>query len=170
MNSGGTYFQTFMRVLNDFSTSVEKAFVEIDPKWRDYEGLVICGTHTPHDVEEMINEIKVAREGGLSTLLICAGHQMGAIEYARNVLGIRDATSEEFGEGTFVVKKRPELKVGLHEGESWWSNYDVVIEWEIPEHFISVAFHPEYQSSRSKPHPLLVEFLQRCRNASGQKV
>ena len=35
------------------------------------------------------------------------------IEYARNVLGIKDATSEEFGQGTFIVKKLPQLKVGI---------------------------------------------------------
>ena len=45
-------------------------------------------------------------------------------------MGIKNATSEEFGQGVFVVKKRPELKVGLHDGESWWSNYEVIEEVE----------------------------------------
>ena len=151
-----------MEILNDFSTSVKKAFDEIDPNWKDYDGLVICGTHSPHDTEALIEKIFVARETGRQTLLICFGHQLGAIQWARQN-GIKDATSEEFGKGTFVVKKRPELKVGLHEGESWWSNYDVAIDWEIPKNFISVPYHPEYQSSEGKPHPILVEFLNRCR-------
>ena len=147
-----------MEILNDFTTSIIKAFDEIDEHWRDYKGLVVAGTHSFHDTEMMIQKIKEAKEKGLPTLLICAGHQLGAIEWAR-ANGIQDATSEEFGKGTFVVKKRNKLKVGLHEGESWWSNYEVVIDWNIPDNFISVPFHPEYQSSKEKPHPLLVKFL-----------
>lgn len=152
-----------MIVLNDFNTSVHRALGEIDPKYLDYPGLVVCGTHSPHDTEEMIDAIKDAREDGTPALLICFGYQLGAIEYARNVLGIKDATSEEFGQGTWVVKKRPRMKVGLHEGESWWSNYDVDIDWEIPKHFVAVGFHPEYQSSKEKPHPLLVQFIELCK-------
>lgn len=152
-----------MQILNDFSTSVRKALEEIEPDYESLRGLVVCGTHNQENVEQIINVIKTARENGTPTLLICAGHQLGAIEYARNVLGIKDATSEEFGTGTFVVKRRPELKVGLHDGETWWSNFDVVIDWEIPNHFISVPFHPEYQSSKEKPHPLLVKFIEHAK-------
>lgn len=131
-----------------------------------YKGLVICGTHNQKNVEFLIDKIREAREDRIPSLLICAGHQLGAIEYARNVLGIKDAISEEFGEGTFVVKKRPELKVGLHEGESWWSNYDVVIDYKIPDHFISVPYHPEYNSRIDKPHPVLIKFLNLCKQVS----
>ena len=153
-----------MVILNDFSTTVRRALEEIDPNYESYDGLVVCGTHNFHDVEMMIGEIKRARENGTPALLICAGHQLGAIECARNVFHIEDATSEEFGKGTFVVKKRPELKVGLHEGESWWSNYAVSIDWIIPEHFISVPYHPEYQSSKDRPHKLLVKFIEYAKN------
>jgi len=149
--------------LNDFTVSVRKSLEEIDPSYQSYNGLVVCGTHAPHDTEMMIDKIQEARKNGTPTLLICFGNQLGAIQWARDNR-IPDATSEEFGEGTFVVKKRPELKVGLHEGESWWSNYEVVIDWEIPKNFISVPFHPEYQSSKDKPHPILKEFLETCKN------
>lgn len=153
-----------MQILNHFNTTVEKALTEIDPKWREYKGLIICGTHTPEGWEAMIDEIQNARENNIPFLGICFGHQLCAIEYARNVLGIKDATSEEFGEGTFVVKKRAEgLKVGLHDGETYWNNYEVVIDFEKPSHFITCQFHPEYQSSVEKPHPLLVKFLNICR-------
>lgn len=152
-----------MQILNDFNTSVRKALEEIDPKYEYYEGLVVCGTHNQQNTEEIIDIIRMAREEKIPTLLICAGHQLGAIEYARNVLGIEDATSEEFGEGTFVVTKRPELKVGWHDGESWWSNYDVCIDYKTPEYFISVPYHPEYQSSKDNPHPDLVKFIQLCK-------
>lgn len=151
-----------MQILNTFNTTVEKALGEIDPRWRDYDGLIICGTHTPTNVEEMIIMVREAREMGLPFLGICAGYQLAAIEYARNVLGIKDATSEEWAtEGTMVVKKRLALKVGMHDGETWWSNFEVDPNFEIqfPINFFAVPFHPEYQSAKGDPHPLLLSFL-----------
>lgn len=170
-----------MKVLNDFTTSVYKALDEIDPNFFQLDGLIICGTHSPHDVETLINEIKKARENGTPFLGICFGHQLAAIEYARNVLGIKDATSEEFSkEGTFVVYKLPQLKVGLHDtfglyslymgrpigAQTYWNNYEVLPNfesmWKKADNFITCQFHPEYQSSKDNPHPLLVKFLELC--------
>lgn len=148
-----------MLVLNDYTTSVEKALSEIDPKWRSYPGMIICGTHTPHDTEKYIELIQEARNTGCPYLGICFGHQLAAIEYARNFLGIKDATSEEFGQGTFVVRKRKQIKVGLHEGESYWNNYEVVIDWQKPDWFFTTQAHPEYESMIGKPHPLLKAFI-----------
>ena len=153
-----------MLILNDVTTSLRKALEEIDPKYETYKGLVIAGTHNQQNIEEYLEKIRYARENGTPTLLICAGHQLGAIEYARNVLGIKDATSEEFGKGTFVIKKRQTPKIGLHDGESWWSYYDVAIDYKPSEHFISVPFHPEYSSSIDKKHPLLVNFIKKCKS------
>lgn len=159
-----------MEILGDFNTTVEKAFYEINPQWYSYLGLVVCGTHAPHNVEKQLEAIKRAREIDVPFLGICFGHQLAAIEYARNVLGIKNATSEELDkEGDFIVRKRPEgLKVGLHEGETWWNNYEVVPEfesiWKKPENFITVQYHPEYQSSRDKPHPILLKFIELCKN------
>lgn len=157
-----------MEIVNDFSTSVRKALSEIDPQWETYPGLVVCGTHTPHDVEGMIRKIQIAREQGIPFLGICFGHQLAAIEYARNVLGIKDATSEELGEGTFIVKKRAEgLKVGLHEGETYWNNFQVDTEfykkWPRNPKMITCQYHPEYESSLHRPHQLLVDFIELCK-------
>lgn len=154
-----------MKIFSDFQTSVRKAFDEIDPNWESYNGIVICGTHTPRaeEVDRLLGEIKNARDTKTPFLGICFGHQLCAIEYARNILGIKDATSEELGEGTHVVKKSGSLKVGLHEGESYWNNYEVVIDVKKPDFFLSTQSHPEYQSSIDRPHPLLVQFLELCR-------
>lgn len=153
-----------MQILNDFSTSVRKALEEIDPKYMDYPGVVICGTHTPHDTEELIKVIRLCRLTKTPFLGICFGHQLAAIEWAR-ANGTPDATSEEFGKGTFVVKKDQNLKVGLHDGESYWHNYEVSIDWGKPDWFFTSQFHPEYQSRKSKPHPLLVAFLNHAKLA-----
>lgn len=150
-----------MQILNTFNTTVEKALSEIDPTWRNYQGLIICGTHTPTNIDQMLIMIREARETNLPFLGICAGHQLAWIEYCRNVLNIKDATSEEYDiEGTFVVKKRKELKVGLHDGETWWSNYECTDDhWPKHENFITVPYHPEYGSTLGAPHPILVDFL-----------
>lgn len=156
-----------MELLSDFQTSVRKAFDEIDPNWESYPGIVVCGTHQPGEVEFLLERIQEARETGTPYLGICYGHQLAAIEYARNVLKIKDATSEEFGIGTFVVKKLPGLNVGLKDGESYWNNYEVDLPlWEKPEHFITTQSHPEYQSSIDKPHPLLVKFINLCKRSA----
>ncbi len=168
-----------MLILNDFSTTVKKALHEIDPYYEQYPGLVICGTHTPNNIEYMIKEIKEARENGTPFLGICFGHQLAWIEYNRHVLGIKNATSEEFLQvdethsrrkenQVFVVRKRGQLKVGLHDGETYWNNYECTIDeknpfWEKAENFITTQSHPEYQSSKNKPHPLLVKFMELCK-------
>ena len=131
----------------DFDTSVKKALSEISPDYARYDALVVCGTHAPRDWEEAIEKINEAWDTGRPFLGICFGHQLAAIAYARRI-GIKDATSEEFGvPGTFVVQKLPELNVGLKDGESWWNNYEVVIDTNFPESFCTAQFHPEYESS-----------------------
>jgi CTP synthase len=51
--------------------------------------------------------IGYARENNLPFLGICFGMQMAVVEFARNVLGLKDATSSEFG------KKSANILVGL---------------------------------------------------------
>lgn len=159
-----------MQVLNDFDTSVSRALDEIQKGWRNLPGLIICGTHTPHDTDYMLDRIEEVRASGLPFLGICFGHQLAAIEYARDVLGIADATSEEIGPGTWVVKKRPEKRVGVYEGESWWSYFEVVIDWQKPKNFFTSPYHPEYQSWKKQKHPDLVAFIKYARKYAKHAV
>lgn len=166
-----------MRIYGHFTTSVKKALYEIDPKYLEYRGVVICGSHSPKDanIADLLSTIQYAREHGTPILGICFGYQLMAIEYARNVLGQEYATSEEFTkEGDHVVTKLPELRVGLIDGESYWHRYEVnpgLIhimlgdENVATDRYMGVQYHPEYQSSIDKPHPILVNFLDICRNS-----
>lgn len=154
-----------MVLLGDFKTSVKKALDEIDSKWESYNGLIICGSHNPKDPERIIGFIKRYRQSELPILGICYGYQLIYIEFARNVMGFKDATSEEWGEnGTFIVRKLKKLNVGVKDGESYWNNY--VVEpgflYKLPKNIIALPYHPEYQSSKEKPHPDLVKFLDLC--------
>ena len=174
-----------MEILNDFDTSVRKAFSEIDPDWEMYDGLVVAGTHNPHDISNTLEKIRLARETSRPFLGICMGLQLMAIEYARNVLEIKDATSEEFGKGTCVVVKMPELRVGIfkveNRMESHWHNFkvnnefiedfegygvtmtDEILEELSHRNMVGVQYHPEYQSSKKNPHPLLKLFIEQCK-------
>ena len=121
----------------DFTTTVKKALTEIDPNWENYNGIIVVGSHSNDLIEQKIQLLKEGRENNIPTLGICHGMQLMAVEFARNVLGIPDATSEEFGTGTNLVTKMPGFRVGLKEVpwfgtllqgntlESHWHQYKV---------------------------------------------
>ena len=62
------------------------------------DAIVIPGGFGDRGIEGMIETIKYVRENNIPFLGICLGMQMTVVEYARNVLGIRDANSAEFNE------------------------------------------------------------------------
>jgi len=63
-------------------------------------GVLVAGGFGHRGVEGKIEAIKYARENKIPYLGICLGMQLAIIEFARNVLGIKDATSVEFDEDT----------------------------------------------------------------------
>jgi len=77
----------------DSETITSKNVKEIISK---YNGIVIPGGFGNRGIEGMIETIKFARENKIPFLGICLGMQMAVIEYARNVLNIKDANSAEF--------------------------------------------------------------------------
>ena len=64
------------------------------------DGILVAGGFGHRGVEGKIEAIKYARENNIPYLGICLGMQLSIIEYARNVLGIKDANSVEFDENT----------------------------------------------------------------------
>lgn len=67
---------------------------------KDVQAILVPGGFGTRGVEGKILAIKYAREKQLPYFGICFGMQLAAIEFARNVCGIKDATSREFiGEG-----------------------------------------------------------------------
>ena len=76
--------------------------------WRYFDGLqgiIVPGGFDVRGVEGKINAINYVREKQIPFLGICLGLQCAVIEFSRNVLGVTDATSEEFkNKGTCVVE------------------------------------------------------------------
>lgn len=61
-----------------------------------YHGICIPGGFGTRGTEGMIMAAEYARKNKIPYLGVCLGSQIMAIEFARNVLGIADASSEEF--------------------------------------------------------------------------
>ena len=59
-------------------------------------GILVPGGFGDRGVEGKIDAIRIAREHKIPFFGICLGMQCAVVEYARNVLGMRDANSTEF--------------------------------------------------------------------------
>jgi CTP synthase len=65
-------------------------------KLKSLDGVIVPGGFDQRGVEGKIRAIKYCRENKVPFLGICLGLQCAVIEFARNVIGIKNATSEEF--------------------------------------------------------------------------
>ena len=65
-----------------------------------YDGIVVPGGFGNRGIEGKIETIRYSRENKIPFLGICLGMQMAVVEFARNVLGLKDANSAEFDEKT----------------------------------------------------------------------
>ena len=85
------------------------------------DGILVPGGFGTRGVEGKITAIKFAREKQIPFFGICFGMQLAAIEFARNVCGIKDATSREFHaegkrNGNFVIDSMVEQRGIVNKG------------------------------------------------------
>jgi len=66
----------------------------------DFDGIIVAPGFGSRGIDGKIITIKYARENGIPFLGICLGLQCAVIEFARNVLKLKDAHSTEFDPGT----------------------------------------------------------------------
>ena len=95
-------------------------------KLKGLQGIIVPGGFGNRGIEGKIETIKYARENKIPFLGICLGMQMAVVEYARDVLGIKDANSAEFDNKTKnpvihimeeqkkVVKKGGTMRLGAY--------------------------------------------------------
>ena len=85
---------------------------------KDSDGLIVPGGFGTRGLEGMITAIKYARENDIPFLGICLGMQMASVEFARNVLNLKDANSAEADPDTknniidIMADKRDEENIG----------------------------------------------------------
>ena len=91
-------FENNVKVSIDYVDSEEITSKNVKEKLSKYDALLVPGGFGNRGIEGKIETIKYARENKVPFLGICLGMQMAVVEFARNVLGLKDANSEEFDE------------------------------------------------------------------------
>ena len=94
LNLAGIYNDVKTRIL--FINSEEITTGNIAEKLRGMAGVVICPGFGRRGIEGKIIAAEYTRTHDIPTFGICLGMQMMVIEFARNVLGYKDADSAEF--------------------------------------------------------------------------
>jgi len=184
------------------------------------DGILICPGFGHRGIEGKIIAAQSTREHNIPTFGICLGMQMMVIEFARNVLGYKDANSREMDEKTThnvidimedqknISNMGGTMRLGAYEcvlrqgsrtqaiynaekikerhrhryefNNKYIKEYeqngmqcvgrnpesDLIEIVEIPKlkWYIGTQFHPEYQSTVLKPHPLFLDFVKTCIN------
>ena len=200
------------------SESIDKTNVK--SLMSNLDGVLVAPGFGERGIEGKIISIEYARVNNIPFLGICLGMQMAVIEYARNVIGLKNANSTEMDIHTKhpvislmedqvnVEKKGGTMRLGswkceISKGTLTHDIYkknvikerhrhryelnfnyiesltksgmvlcgknpetDLVEIIELPNHrwFIGVQFHPEYQSTVDKPHPLFKSFIKAATN------
>lgn len=90
----GAQNETRVQVVSLHSEDLEKP--DFTDKLKDLDGMLVAPGFGARGVRGKLNAIRFARENEVPFFGICLGMQCAVIEFARNVLGIKQATSEEF--------------------------------------------------------------------------
>ncbi len=90
----------------------------VSEKLAGLDGLLVAPGFGNRGIEGKITAIRHARENGLPFFGICLGMQMACVEFARNVLGLKDAHSYEMNPETPdpVIDMMEEQKKITHKG------------------------------------------------------
>ncbi len=93
-------FANGVKVNIDFVDSESLEESNVQEKLKQYKGIIVPGGFGNRGIEGKITAIKYARENEIPFLGICLGMQMAVVEFARNVLSLKDASSAEFSPTT----------------------------------------------------------------------
>ncbi|MBR4926275.1 MAG: CTP synthase [Prevotella sp.] len=105
LNLAGIYNDVKARL--HFINSENITRENVAEKLEGMAGIVICPGFGKRGIEGKIIAAEHARNNDIPTFGICLGMQMMVIEFARNVLGYKDANSAEFSSGLGNSPKRP---------------------------------------------------------------
>lgn len=85
-----------IKVKIDWINAEEINGKNIKEKLHKSDGILVPGGFGDRGIEGKILAVQYARENNIPFLGICLGMQVAVIEFARNILGIKDANSTEF--------------------------------------------------------------------------
>lgn len=216
-----------VRLIPEISWINSEIFEKEPEKIKDLkncDGIIVPGGFGERGVEGKIKAIEFCRKRNIPYFGLCYGMQLMVIEFARNVLKLKDAHTTEINRETKnpVIDIMPEQKKNLEDknygatmrlgaypavlkrgtvacaayGKNkiserhrhrWEVNPDYIEKLEkgglvfsgmspdrklmeiaelpksVHPFFLGTQFHPEFQSSPLKPHPLFLEFVKACK-------
>jgi CTP synthase len=97
IHAGATQ-ETKVNVVSIHSEFLDKS--NVASKLKDLDAILVAPGFGERGIEGKIEAIKYVRENNIPFLGICLGMQMASIEFARNILGKKDANSTEMNENT----------------------------------------------------------------------
>ena len=161
-------------------------------KLKGLQGIIVPGGFGNRGIEGKIETIRYARENKIPFLGICLGMQMAVVEFARNVLGLKDATMRLgaypciLKEGTLAkelygkeqiserhrhryeynneYKERLEKAGLICSGTSPDGKLVEIVEYKEHPYFIAGQFHPELKSRPNRPAPLFIGLVRAAKN------
>jgi CTP synthase len=154
----GKYFETGDFILSDSYLSVIEAIkysaysqnkkpvmswlnatdFEKDPsklkELKKYDGIIVPGGFGSRGIEGIISAVKYARENKIPYFGLCYGMQMIVIEYARNVLKLKDANTREVNPGSknlvidIMESQKAILQKNLYGGSMRLGEYRAILK------------------------------------------
>ena len=108
INHAGWYYSTKIEIKYINARNPTNTIQEI----KEVDCVLVPGGFGTSGIEEIISAIKYCRENLIPFMGICLGMQLSVIEFSRNMLGIKNASSSEFGnkDDEFVVDLMTEWK------------------------------------------------------------
>jgi CTP synthase len=101
---------------------------------KKYDGILVPGGFGKRGVEGKLSVVKYARENKIPYFGLCYGMQMIVIEYARNVLGLKDANTREVNPDSknividIMESQKDILKKNSYGGTMRLGEYKAIIE------------------------------------------
>lgn len=156
----------------------------VEKELSGYDGILVPGGFGDRGVDGKMNAIQFAREHKIPFFGICLGMQLATVEFARNVMKLADATSEEFNPQAKnkiihlmesqqnVKRKGGSMRLGSYECvlQKGTKAYDVYKSDKVGErHRHRYEFNPEFRANfeaagfkvaGQSPDGLLVEMME----------
>ena len=98
LKAAGYKYNTKINIKWVNSEELENKNCNLKEVFKNSKGIIVPGGFGSRGIEGMIKAAEYARVNKIPYLGICLGMQIAVIEFARNVCGIKDASSREFNE------------------------------------------------------------------------
>ncbi|WWO99642.1 MAG: CTP synthase [Candidatus Dasytiphilus stammeri] len=112
---------------------------------KNIDAILVPGGFGSRGIDGKLMTVQYAREKKIPYLGICLGMQVALMEFARNVVGIKDAYSTEF---------RPNCKYPIVALITEWKDYAEKVQWRSKENVIGGTMRLGSQKCHLKNHSL----------------